>query len=228
MSSVWKTTDYQSNWCLGSSRSESKAGLSRDSKTVKASISHAEITPKELEPALMTGLDGKLSPDTPWTHLRRGAAHRSRKPGEEERHQLMLPAIPVSSHARTVPGPASLGSDSTATSVSTADRSNTEEHHHWFRWTTIIVIPSIYCHWHLSISVQATEPGLHPWASHTWSGHLAFTPLRRPSCTISHQTETGQTFSLGRLVSKTLLAACSRDSKNSSTLNVAVSFSLGL
>ena len=31
----------------------------------------------------------------------------------------MLPANPVSSHAHTVPAPASLGSDSTATSVKT-------------------------------------------------------------------------------------------------------------
>ena len=85
---------------------------------------------------LMTGLDGEPSLDTPWTHSRRCAAHRSRRPGKEERCRPILPAIPVSSHARTVPGPASLGSDTTATSVPMADGSNAEEHHHRFRWTT--------------------------------------------------------------------------------------------
>ena len=103
-------------------------------RLLKASISHAEIIPRELEPAprLMTGLDGEPSPDTPWTHSRRGATHRSRR----RKAQLILQAIPVSSHARTVPGPASLGSDSTATSVPMADGSNSEERHHGFRWTT--------------------------------------------------------------------------------------------
>ena len=74
-----------------------------------------KLPPRSLSPALMTGLDGEPSPDTPWTHLRRGAAHRLRRLGKEERRRLMLPAIPVSSYARTVPGPASLGSDFTAT-----------------------------------------------------------------------------------------------------------------
>ena len=91
--------------------------------------------PRSLSPALMTGLDGEPSPDTPWTLSRRGAAHRSRRPGKEERRRLMLPAIPVSSHARTVPGPASLGSDSTATSVPMADGSNAEDCYR-SRWTT--------------------------------------------------------------------------------------------
>ena len=80
----------------------------------------------------MTGLDGEPSTDTPWTHSRRGTAHRSRRLGKEERRRLMLPAVPVSSYARTVPGPASLGSDSTATSVPMADGSNAEERHHRF------------------------------------------------------------------------------------------------
>ena len=95
--------------------------------------------PRSLSHALMTGLDGEPSPDTPWTHSRRGAAQRSRRPGKEERRRLMLPAIPVSSHARTVPGPASLGSDSTATSVPVADGSDGEERHHRFRWTSTTV-----------------------------------------------------------------------------------------
>ena len=124
---------------LASGKRKQGRPLKRFKDYIKASISHAEITPKELEPTLMTGLDGEPSPDTPWTHLRRGAAHRSRRPGKEERRQLMLPAIPVSSHARTVPGPASLGSDSTATSVPMADGGNAEERHHRFRWTTTIV-----------------------------------------------------------------------------------------
>ena len=94
--------------------------------------------PRSLSPALMTGLDGEPSPDTPSTHSRRGAADRSRRPGKEERRRLMLPAVPVSSHARTVPGPASLGSDSTATSVPMADGSNAEERVHRFRWTSTI------------------------------------------------------------------------------------------
>ena len=72
----------------------------------------------------MTGLDSETTADTPWTHSRRGAAHRWRRPGKEERRRLMLPAIPVSSHVRTVPGPASLGSDSTATSVPMVDGNN--------------------------------------------------------------------------------------------------------
>ena len=95
-----------------------------------------KLPPRSLSPTLMTGLDGEPSADTPWTHPRRSEAHRSRRPGKEERCQLMLPAIPVSSHARTVPGPASLGSDSTATSVPMADWSNAEQRHRRFRWTT--------------------------------------------------------------------------------------------
>ena len=55
---------------------------------------------------------------------------------ERRRRRLMLPSTPVSSHARTVPGPASQGSDSTATSLPMADGSNAEERHHRFRWTT--------------------------------------------------------------------------------------------
>ena len=90
------------------------------------------LPPRSLSPALMTGLDGEPSPDTPWIHSRRGAAHRSRRSGREERRRLMLPAVPVSSHARTVPGPASLGLDSTATSVPMADGSRAEERHHRF------------------------------------------------------------------------------------------------
>ena len=39
-------------------------------------------------------------------------------------------------HARTVPGPASLRSDSTATSMPMADGSNAEERHHRFQWIT--------------------------------------------------------------------------------------------
>ena len=84
----------------------------------------------------MTGLDDEPSPEAPWTHSRRGAAHRWRRPGKEERRRLMFPAIPVSSHGRTVPGPASLGSDSTATSVPMTDGSNAEGRHHRSRWTT--------------------------------------------------------------------------------------------
>ena len=41
-----------------------------------------------------------------------------------ERRKASADAVPISSHARTVPGPASLGSDSTATSVPMADGSN--------------------------------------------------------------------------------------------------------
>ena len=41
-------------------------------------------------------------------------------------------------HARTVPGPASLRSDSTATSMPMADGSNAEERHHRFQWITTI------------------------------------------------------------------------------------------
>ena len=85
----------------------------------------------------MTGLDGEPSPDTPWSHSRRGASHRLRGPGREERRQVMLQAIPVSSHACTVPRPASLESDSTATSPHVVDGSNAEGRHHRFRWTTI-------------------------------------------------------------------------------------------
>ena len=99
-----------------------------------------KLPSRSLSPALMTGLDGEPSPDTPRTHLRRGAAHRSRRPGKEERRQLMPLAISFSSHLRTVPGPASLGSDSTATSVSMADGSNAEERHNRFRWTTTMVL----------------------------------------------------------------------------------------
>ena len=84
----------------------------------------------------MTGLDGEPSPDMPWTHSRRGTAHRSRSPGKEERCWRMLPAILVSSHARTVPRPASLGSDSTATSMPIVDGRNAEEPHHQFQWAT--------------------------------------------------------------------------------------------
>ena len=105
---------------------------SRDSDCIKAV---QKLPPRSLSPALMTGLDGEPSPDTPRTHSRRGAAHRSKKPGKEERCRLMLPAVPVSPHARTVPGPARLGSDSTATSVPMADGSNACERHHRFRWT---------------------------------------------------------------------------------------------
>ena len=87
---------------------------------------------------LMTGLDGKPSSDTPWTHSRRGSAHRSRRTGKEEGRRLMFLAISISSYARTVPGPASLGSDSTATSVPMVDGSNAEERQHRFRSTTTI------------------------------------------------------------------------------------------
>ena len=100
-------------------------------------------TPRSLSPALVTGLDGEPSPAAPPTHSRRGVAHRSRRPGKGERRRLILLAIPVSSHARTVPGPASLGSDSTSTPVPMADGSNAEERHHRFRWTTTMSQPGV-------------------------------------------------------------------------------------
>ena len=111
--------------------------LKRFKDCVKTSISRAEITPKDLEP--------RAHDRTGWRALTRHAMdtfeERCRTQIEEarekeERPRLMLPAIPVSTHARTVPGPASLGSDSTATSVPIADGSNAEERHHRFRWTT--------------------------------------------------------------------------------------------
>ena len=89
-----------------------------------------------LSPKLMTGLGGEPSPDTSWTCSRRGATHRSGRPGKKERRRLMLPAVPVSSHAHTVPGSASLGSDPTTTSMLMADGSNAQERHRRFRWTT--------------------------------------------------------------------------------------------
>ena len=73
-----------------------------------------KLPARSLSLTLMTGLSGEPSLDTSWTHSRRGVADRSRRPGKKERRRLMLPAIPVYSHARTVPGPASLGSESTA------------------------------------------------------------------------------------------------------------------
>ena len=97
-----------------------------------------KLPPKELEPRVhdRTGWRALTRHAMDTLILRRGVAHGSTRPGKEERRQLMLPAIPVSSHARTVPGPASLGSDSTATSVPIADGSNAEGCHHRFRWTT--------------------------------------------------------------------------------------------
>ena len=82
-----------------------------------------KLPPRSLSSALMTWLDGEPSPDTPSMHSRRGDAHRSRRPRKEGRRRMMFSAIPVDSHARTVLGPASLGSDSTATSVPMADGS---------------------------------------------------------------------------------------------------------
>ena len=123
---------------LASGKQKQGRPLKRFKDCVKVSISHEKLPPGSLSPVLMTGLDGEPSPDTLWTHSR-CAAHRSRRPGKEERRRLMLPAVLVSSHARTVPGPASLGSDSTATSVPMADGSNAEECHHRFRWTTTVL-----------------------------------------------------------------------------------------
>ena len=82
---------------LASGKRKQGRPLKRFKDCIKASISHAEITPKELDPAFMTGLDDDPSPDTPWTRPRRGATHRWRRPGKEERRRLKLPAIPVSS-----------------------------------------------------------------------------------------------------------------------------------
>ena len=60
---------------LASRKQKQGRPLRRFKDCVKASISHAEITiPKRsLSPVVMTGLDGKTSPDMPQTHLRRGA-----------------------------------------------------------------------------------------------------------------------------------------------------------
>ena len=45
---------------------------------------HRNYPPRILSTALMTGLDSESSPDTPRTHLRRGATRRSRRPRKEE------------------------------------------------------------------------------------------------------------------------------------------------
>ena len=128
---------------LASGKRKQGRPLKRFKDCVKASIIHAEITPKELESCAhdRTGWRAltRHTTDTfeerrrtPQTHLRRGAAHRQKRPGKKERRWLMLPAILVSSHACTVPGPENQGSDSSATSVPMVDGSNVEERHHRF------------------------------------------------------------------------------------------------
>ena len=122
---------------LASGKRKQGRPLKRFKDCVKASISHAEITPKELEPRThdRTGWRA-LTRHTMDTFEERCPTHRSRRPRKEERCWLMLLVILISSHARTVPGPAGLGLDSTATSEPMADGSNAEERHHQFRWTS--------------------------------------------------------------------------------------------
>ena len=121
---------------LASGKRKQGRSFKRFKDCVKARRRHPEITPKELEP--------RDHDRTGWRALTRHAMdtfeERRRTQiemsGKEERCRPKLPAIPVSSHARTVPGPASLESDSTATSVPMLDGSNAEERYHQFRWAT--------------------------------------------------------------------------------------------
>ena len=91
------------------------------------------ITPKELEP--------RAHDRTGWRALTRRAMdtfEERRRTQIEEARERRKASADAPGNARTVPGPASLGSDSTATSVPMADGSKAEERQHRFRWTATI------------------------------------------------------------------------------------------
>ena len=74
---------------LASGKRKQGRTLRRFKDCVKASINHVEITPKELEPRAHDRTGWRALTRPAIDILRRGAAHRSRRPGKEERRWLM-------------------------------------------------------------------------------------------------------------------------------------------